>query len=404
MRKDEEDGYKFGINAEETGAGQWASKLRVDYNEEAGRALDAADYGNKPLNPEENNLESHWGTGDRVGIGEAHGCESDWQWEDDLDRPIYGPGNVIVGYKRLYHFDQPSEWKYTRLTNFEYVGYKTGFPNLTSANSVGEEGAKNDEDPGTCQLDLKTDRQKQPVININSALGMFILLSGQRTSEVGVADQNNIDVLVKTDFLHGRLNPCYVTNGSQNLLCDEFLDEGGWVADEDRIAQNQFLSRLISGSAYVNFTDSTDMMKKGYVTEDIFKDPTLGDAYFTEETKLYSAYIQLIEWMEANNLIVRAADSVALEKYYDKNPLDNSYAGILARYSGYSKDTVLAVLDLVDYSEWLANYDPSNLYPLAPKEDETILYDNPEIIASEEPVVNNNTIIYDELRNRTVAA
>lgn len=395
----DEGGYKYGINADETGPGTWANKLSVDYDDGAGRAYEAADYGNGPLNPEENSLESHWGVGERVGVGTPHGCESDWQWEDDHDRPIYR-GGIIVGYERLYHFDQPSEWSYTRLTNFEYEGYKTGYPNLVSASENGLEGAKNEEDPGICQLDLKTDEQKQPVININSALGMFILMSGQRTSEIGVADQNNADIFATIDFLHGRLHPCAVQGGT--LLCEEFTDSDyGWSSDIDEIIENLFLSRLISGSAYVNYTGNTNMMRRGYENDGIFQDETTG-TFFTEETKYYSAYISLIEWMEASNLLTRAADSVALERYYENNPLDNSYAGILARYSGYSKDTVIAVLNLVDYAEWLANYDPLELYPLGPKDNITILYDNPEIIAETEPIIKEDSIIYDELRNRTV--
>ncbi|MBQ6127660.1 hypothetical protein IJI69_03130 [Candidatus Saccharibacteria bacterium] len=400
MRKDEEDGYRFGINASETEySPNTGKKLSVNYDEERGRSLNAADYGKEPLNSEERTMPSFWGKGDKEdeeGEGEPHGCESDWQFEWRT-RIVNG---VQEEYK-YYYFDYPSEWKYTRLTNFEYVGYKTGYPNLTSAQTNGVEGAKNDVDPGTCQLDLKTDRQKQPVININSALGMFILMSGQRTSEIGVADQGNVDTLSKIDFIHGRLHPCAVKGGG--LLCEEFKDEEyGWNSDESSISINIFLSRLISGAAYTIYTGTTDSMKVGFQNDEIFRDPSRGNDFFTEETKLYSAYIQLIEWMEANNLLTKAADSVALEKYYKENPLDNSYAGILARYSGYSKDTVIAVLDLVDYTEWLANYDPSDLYPLAPIEDEVILYDNPEIIADIEPVIDNNDIIYDELRNRAV--
>lgn len=395
----DEGGYVFGINKNDAESG-----LGVDYDEEKGRAYDAADYGDGPLNPEESTMESHWGTGGKVGTGgEAHGCESDWQWEYDQDRPIYNEAGVVIGYEKLYHFDKPSEWKYTRLTNFEYEGYKTGWPNLTSASSTGKEGAKNDVDPGQCQLDLKTDTQKQPIININSMLGMFILMSGQRTTQIGVADQGNVDILAKTDFLHGRLHPCSIKGGE--LFCEEFVDEEyGWAPTEEEVIKNEFLSRLISGSAFTNYTGITDMMKKGYENDDIFRDPTMDNNFFSEEMKYYSAYISLIEWMDANNLLTTAGDAVALNKYYKENPLDNSYEGILARYSGHSKDTVIAVLNLVNYAEWLANYDPSGLYPLTPKSETTILYDNPEVVAVIPSAVKEEQVIYDELRNRTVVA
>ena len=144
-------------------------------------------------------------------------------------------------------------------------------------------------------------------------------------------------------------------------------------------------------------------MAKGFLSDEIFNDPSQGNSRFIDEMKLYSSYLSLINWMEANNLLTQAGDSVALEKYYKENPLDNSYEGILARYSGYSKDTVIAVLDLVNYAEFLASYDPTDLYPLSPKEDYTLEYDNPEIIANNTPIIDNEIIVYDELRNRTVA-
>ena len=347
-------------------------------------------------------MESHWGTGGKEAYGGTvpHGCESDWQWEYDKTRPTaYDNLGNAIDWVKVYHFDKPSEWKYTRLTNFEYEGYKTGYPNRTAATTPEKEGAKNDVDPGTCQLDLKTDRQKQPVINMNGMLGMFILMSGQRTSEFGVADQGNIDRLTQVDFLHGRLHPCSVNS---ELLCDEFVDNNGWNNTEEAVSKSKFLSRLISGSAFTNFTYNITGMVKGFIDNKIFEDPSQSNSRFIDEMKLYSSYLSLINWMEANNLLTQAGDSVALEKYYKENPLDNSYEGILARYSGYSKDTVIAVLDLVNYAEFLASYNPTDLYPLSPKEDYILEYDNPEIIANNTPIIDNEIIVYDELRNRTI--
>lgn len=414
LRKDE-GGYIYGINEKDLG-----DNLYIDFNRETGnvegdnvkedgRATTDVDYGNKPLNEAENGLPSHWGKGKREGEegeGEPHGCESDWQYEIKT-RSIYNPETkkYETEYYRYYHFDEPSEWKYSRITNFEYDGYKTGYPNLTSINNVGEEGAKNDVDPGTCMLDLKTDYEKQPVINLNGALYMFIQMNGQRTSELGVSDNGNATLLANTDFIHGRFNPCSpAIEGRTPRICKEFKTEGGWDGNADDVAKDPKMSRWVSGSAYVNYSGTdTSLIKKGYQTEDIFKDPTRGGAPFTDETYQYSAYVSLVEWMSANDLLSRPGSAVALERYYDEHPLDNSYAGIIARYSGYKKETVLAVLDLLDYMEFLANYDPTNLYPLTPKSNsEIIIYDNPEIIATTEPVIDNEKIVFDELRNRTV--
>ncbi len=431
LRKDE-GGYIYGINADEVAPGEYSeygdySDFYIDfdrneghitditeYKDGTGRAKSDVDYGNIPTNEAENELPSHWGTGGKEGINEPHGCESDWQYQILPRRDENG--NLILEkdengiehkiYYRRYDFSKPSEWKYSRLTNFEYVGYKTGWPNLTSASNAGSEGAKNDEDPGTCMLDLKTDYEKQPVVNLNGALYMFIQMNGQRTSELGVSDQANAELLANTDFIHGRLNPCSeaIANRTERV-CTEFTEnENGWSGDPDEVAKDPRMSRWISGSAYVNYSGAdTSLIKKGYETEEIFKDPTRGGEPFVNEMYKYSAYVSLIEWMDANNLLTRSGSSIALARHYDEHPLDNSYAGIIARYSGYKKETVVAVLDLFDYMEFLASYDPTDLYPLGPKSNlRTIIYDNPEIIATIEPAIDNQKIVFDELRNRTV--
>lgn len=45
--------------------------------------------------------------------------------------------------------------------------------------------------------------------------------------------------------------------------------------------------------------------------------------------------------------------------YYDKHPLDNSFTGTLARISGQSKDDIAFLMEYVNYSTKIANYDPS---------------------------------------------
>ena len=407
MRKDD-GGYIYGISADETESNMYTDYDREEghvtddeaYKDGTGRYTSDPDYGNGPLNTAENDLPSFWGTGGKEGDGVPHGCESDWQYSiesylDENNKPVY---------YRYYHFDHPSEWKYSRITNFEYDGYKTGFPNLVTQNSTGKEDAKNDEDPGSCMLDLKTDSQKQPIINRNGALGTFLILSGQRTSELGVSDQKNVEFLANTDFIHGRYHPCSLLNDSTSnlFICKSFLNEGGWSSDEDELAKSPEMSRFISGSAYVNYHGDTTLIKKGFETEAIFEDPTRGGARFTEEINKYTAYVSLIEWMEANDLLKKAGDSLAVENYYKDNPLDNSLSGILARYSGQKKETVIAVLNLIDYANFLASYNPTDLYPLTPKTNTTTIYTDPEIIATLEPIIDNHAIIFDELRNRTV--
>ena len=51
-----------------------------------------------------------------------------------------------------------------------------------------------------------------------------------------------------------------------------------------------------------------------------------------------------------------------LQEYDATHPEDNSFEGILARISGQTKDDIAMMLEFVDYSTKIANYDPSTRY------------------------------------------
>lgn len=361
------------------------------------RTTDSYDYGDGPLNEEENNYSTHWG--DKGGISAngsvPHGCESDWKRADVYDNE----GHVY------YYYDQPIEWKYSRATNYEYVGYKSGWPNRTKSGSTGREEAKNDVDPGQCMLDIAIDEKtRQPVVNLNGALAQFMIMSGQRSSEWGDSDDSIITRLTKIDFTKGRLHPCKI--GADDL-CETYKEKYGWTDDQNDVASSAVMSRWVGGSAFVYYTRDLGNINTGVSQADMdkrFRDPTLpGEPYFWEENKWYQAYVEMQEWMESARITNTSGSYDTLARYYGDNPLDNSYEGIIARYSGMSKDRVVAVLDLLQYIAFLDNYDPTNLYPLPAPVQEEIKYDNQEIVAQSEKIIQLAGIVYDELRNRAVA-
>ncbi|MBQ9403002.1 hypothetical protein IJU22_00280 [Candidatus Saccharibacteria bacterium] len=387
MRFDD-GGYKYSISEAEG---------RIGIVEDA-RMPNEPDYGNEPLNPVESELPLHWSPRGDWGEGTPNGCESNWEYI------MKGTGQYDENGKEIekpyYYWDYPTEWSYSRITNFEYNGYKTGWPNRISKDEAGKEEAKNDDDPGGCMLDLSIGKEKQPVINKRGAYHLFNLMSGQRGSENGVGDATNAELVAKNDFTKGRIHPCLV--GAR--ACATYMSEYKWPADQDEVLSSIIMSRWIGGSSYVYKTDDDSMMQKGYENDEIFSDPTRGGKPFWEETKLYQAYTELLEWLENIGKIQKSSAYEKVAEYYEENPLDNSYEGILARFSGLKKDTVVAVLNLVNYSEFLANYDATNLYPLGAPAEETIEYDNTEIVAEAEKAIQSTGIVYDELRNRTVVA
>ena len=75
----------------------------------------------------------------------------------------------------------------------------------------------------------------------------------------------------------------------------------------------------------------------------------------------FFAYQRLLENM---GLIEKSSVTAYLEEYYEKHPLDNSYEGVLARRSGLTKETVIALLETAEKAVFLASYDPANYYPV----------------------------------------
>ncbi len=355
----------------------------------------APDYGNSDLNSAENNQ-----------------CVTKW---------------VTYNGRR-----RPAEWSYYVYPNFEYVGYKTGWPNRTSVGTTAaREPAKNDIEPTKCELDLAMDDKKQPIINQNGPLGMFILLSGQRGSEWGVADDANIEQLSTSDFTQGRIHPCLVESSprSSDSICQSsYYTEKKWSIDADllaklfgddspsgvkeqlkeSVARSDFLSRWAGGSAFVAYNGNENggsfgSMNTGFSSDERFKDPSRNGDYFWNEIKLYQAYSELLEWLESSGVVNQSGVAKTALRYYDENPMDNTYEGKIARLSGMSREQVVAVLDLFDYVAWLNQYDATALYPMPVEQPEVIQYDNAEIVAQAEKVIQMAGVVYDEMRNRTVA-
>ncbi len=346
--------------------------------------------------------------------------------ELDSDDPNYGTGPLnsaegnacafdwVKKTDGSYDYSQPVAWRYSRYTNFEYEGYQSGWHNRTSSGTVGIENAKNDIEPTECILDVKVSEDNQPVINMNGALGVFILMSGQRSSEWGSADDQNLQIITKSDFTKGRLHPCYVNSDECN---EGIYAANGWTGDmggfgeatsgfQENTAKSATMSRLIGGSAFLDFNDNLGNLKElgGISSDERFKDPTRENDYFWNEMKYYQAYTELQEWMESAGLISTSTATVAVNRYYEENPLDNSYAGVIARYSGMSKDRVVAVLDLMEYVAFLNDYNPVGLYPTPVSEPEEIRYDNSEVVAQAETVLQSTSVVYADLRGRTEIA
>ena len=117
------------------------------------------------------------------------------------------------------------------------------------------------------------------------------------------------------------------------------------------------------------------------------------------EMSVHQRFIEDERWRENIGAISSNPVAAYFEDYYEQNPLDNSYEGILARYSGMTKDDVIATLDLIDGLNYLAQYNPEERLAFGRTEPEEIHFettDSSESVLALEP----KFFAYFDLRNR----
>ncbi len=203
---------------------------------------------------------------------------------------------------------------------------------------------------------IKLDENDNPVINMEfkeidpgdgnmvegGSLGRYIVFCTQRDTQYGTADANVASKLSST----GSDTVDHIITSIGNAV-----DIVGDIQDLMETASNEKNSGWISGRWCLQSSSNER---------------------WSGEIKYYQRYTQDQRLMTAMGVIDKSAVEVSLENYYEENPIDNSYAGIIARYSGYTKDEVLAVMDVVDRYNYVANYDATGLGPVALKKDNAV--------------------------------
>ena len=91
-----------------------------------------------------------------------------------------------------------------------------------------------------------------------------------------------------------------------------------------------------------------------------------GEGCSDDSSKYFSRYSEDQRLLESAGLIEQSAVTAYMDKYFEKNPLDNSESGIIARKTGMSKEDAEIGLGLIDYNTYLANYHPKEKGPKLP--------------------------------------
>ena len=231
-------------------------------------------------------------------------------------------------------------------------------PYLASIGAVGDsfcnpyfmtDTSTNSEDPADVVNKIDTDfggfedsdgDQDVPTIKEGTKLANYIKYCGNRQSPYGMPDQN--------------ISSAVQSANTGNNVADTLIGMVPVVGDVvDLVNNTETLNNMsyITGEACV--TGNTNNSSEA--------------SQWDNETKYYQRFVEDQRLAENMGLVEKSSVTAYLEKYYQEHPLDNSYEGILARYSGLTKENVVATLDTMKEIQFIANYHPANLYPTPQK-------------------------------------
>lgn len=218
------------------------------------------------------------------------------------------------------------------------------------------------------------------VIDEESDLAKYIVYCNNRTSGFGVADNDIANSVV--DFANVKTGNSVMDGAANGAI--GVVPVFGDLVDVIQSGEQRAYIGYISGESCVAGNKDSSSLSPDW-----------------ETAKYYQRFIEDQSLAESMGLIEKSAVTAYLEDYYEKNPLDNSYEGMLARYSGLDKETVADILDIADYYNYIANYEPSERYAfegVKTEEEYKLLLDDENVLDGDMAAVTG--IVYADVRNR----
>ena len=278
------------------------------------------------------------------------------------------------------------------------------------------------------------DSNDNEIIRPKTNLGKFILYCTQRQSMFGIVDHQ----IAQQESSWGTVNS---SSNALNTATNSLINGIPLVSDALSVLQGSLAIRAIpwtTGSNCVARDDSKDYLRDtarqgssanlnsgnttGVSASDWQKiqdeggqqatsvsesDLAMMDTVSWSDMKKYQRYMEDNRILESAGVMKKSPVISFLERWEEEHPLDNSYEGILARQTGYSKEQISQALDEMYYQDFIANYDPSDRLPLPINTTETTITDH--ISFAHNPLSIRQAlapeyIIYTDIRYRSFAA
>ncbi len=251
-------------------------------------------------------------------------------------------------------------------------------------------------------------------IDASSELAKYILYCNNRESPFGIADQNianqvgswgqvNTNSSTFNNVANAAIGAIPIVGDLIDVVSNsQQLANAGYISGQSCVAgytADQPISVTLDDAVAAKHDEKGKVTEKAHPPIMVHQDDVSHD---WEVNKYYQRFIEDQSLMESMGIIEESAVTAFLNDYYEQNPVDNSYEGILARYSGLTKDNVIALLDIIEYGNYIAEYDASERYAFG--EDnidlpEKKIFDNDNVVA-ETYYILPNTIVYADVRNK----
>ena len=212
----------------------------------------------------------------------------------------------------------------------------------------------------------------------DSNFAKFINFCGQRTSDFGNADAGIVEALQsqRTSHWWNKIPLVGSIISAVQSLMDSKSDRN-WITGYNCVARPE-----------VSTCNNSDK----------------SECFWQTEGRYYQAFAEYDRQAENMGITKKSSLALYIEDKLEKNPLDDSFEGVLARYSGMSKDDVELAIGFIYGIEHIANYDPSTRYAFVPKNEEKldVLYEetDSEVILAQNLAPERIYIIYTPLRDR----
>lgn len=224
-------------------------------------------------------------------------------------------------------------------------------------------------------------------IKKGSNLANYISYCSQRSSAFGVADSNIAGNFSSADVDTGNSTGNTVVNGAIGAIpiAGDVVDlvnnlnqlhNSGWITGQSCVASDE---ELQAGGELLGVSWS--------------------------ENKDYQRFVEDQRYLESVDPSYESVVTAYLNEYYEENPLDNTYEGVLARKTGMTKDEVVAYLEIIEEWDAIAKYDPSTRYWMGEKklEEKRLVFEDDNVALNKQLYIVLNPLVVWEWRDRNFA-